>query len=662
MEGGKLREDLIGPGAERSESPSPRKGGYNVQKDRLSPSLENVAGSDSDSSESSDPDSDNSECKDAGGKRGSYDLITTGDGDANQDKDDGKSCLSRLGYEGDTQRSDNSDAPGNVGENKALSNDGLEEESSDQDEFFDAITDIGNAEKTGENTEVILPDPSVAAAETSESECEAPPPPTTPLPVLQTIRPDIFTKYSLSQGWIERVNKSLVENSKSGETSWESATAGADSSEDGDFLEHFVGASSGRRKGHALLDQLKKSASDNRHDHIPRLKSHEPTRRLHPTKQAASDNQCIPASEDVPDELVTSDQDKSDISPDSGNGPCLESDDTAPPTTTKIRRAAYVSGPKNLATSKPGGVGYRLPVALRSRTNSYRRAVSQGRNSKSKEVRAKYTIHSKKDIPPTLNSGVRTSVQGALIPAWSSLPVFSTTDDTDPNVWTQASDGRVSFEPDCLSSKGDSPPSRELRVRFSNQNLPSVQQTHDQSHLGDPHELDKPQNLKKTSSSKKRNRKRISQARDVEEDSAINHDQMDNTDSDLDMARGSQSACNRISKDPSATESSSVVPVSDSDIIKTERTRRSEYELLMDAENDVMRVNISEPHGLTRKPAVRRKKLAYQSKVSIFFILFFFPCFLGLRNVDRFNFRVRFEMKIKCNVLMHRTIMPEKVI
>ncbi|RUS85263.1 hypothetical protein EGW08_006964, partial [Elysia chlorotica] len=617
-----MDEDLEAPPAElggskieRSESPSPHKGDYNVQTGWLS-----SPPCGGETTESSDADSDNSECNDPTAKRGSYDFITRGpvDDDEAKDNDGGDTG----GYGHVTQEPDSS-----VHHGKGVDVECREEESSDQDEFFDAVADIDPTEDTGENSEIILPDPSVATDDDPCEPDEPPPPPTAPPPVLQSIRPDIFTKYSLSRGWLERVNKSLVENSKRGGVS--EGAIGESSTivlgEDGDgtvgFLERFSGTSSGHPKGHALLDQLKKSASDNRHDHIPRLKSHDTTKRLTPTNQAASYSTQITTTEKYLSGLTTSGQVKS-LNPRNGTG--LESDDTTPPTTTKLRRTAYVTSPKYSASPKPGGIGYRLPEAVRSRGDCYMRAVSQvegpcnerSRTGILKDDIGKYILHSKR--APELTSRVRINVQGAIIPTWSSLPVFSCIDDTDPTDWARFSGYGASCDPHHSSSNGHSLSSlhtdfnegvstRPVHVHAVSTDEPQTCLSNEH-YFKDSNESNKSHICDKTSSTKKKIKKRISkELRDSSKE-------LDNTASDLNTARDTESVPKQMPQDASATTDSSVSPVSDTDIARRDKTQRPEYELLVDAENDVMRVNFSEPHGLRRKPAVRRKRLAFQSK------------------------------------------------
>ncbi|GFR97368.1 hypothetical protein ElyMa_006322300 [Elysia marginata] len=635
MEQNERREDCTDTGNRRADSHSPRKGKYYVQKDQLSPSFGRDDASTSDASDTSDADSDLSDYEGLNGKRGSYDLVVApanSDDDVDGNNYDNASCLGDENGNSDNIRRCNTRGEKSNSDGKKTFGDKLENDDSDQDEFFDAVSEIEDTGKKSDNDGIILPDSSVVTSEeNSEQDVEPPPPPATALPVLQSLRPDILEKYSLSQGWIERVNRSLVESSMPKESLQTDTISEPDIGREGNIdRQNFSNCgdqnSSGKRKGYALLDQLKKSASDNRHDYNPRYKLHEFLKRLPKTIPTG------PISEPSTSEL-----ENSCLVTSSKDAPCSESDDTAPPTTTKLRRAAYVTDAKYRTSAKNGGVGYRLPVALRPRTASYMRAVSQngrpcsGQNesddSNDESAAVSFTkIKSSGSVLP-----VRTSVEGALIPTWSSLPVFSYTDDTDPTSVVlrsreHARDTPVYVKPAAsgtesayFSSDGDScsplatTPNDAAVTSSSRSGFDRHKLTVPQSHSQNPAEESSTSHGKIV---KKRSQKRSSKVMDQKEPSEPSRQNNDGNSSP--RLSDNASARSSVKLTNSKTTESNRVSSQDthSDKTKKKRRKRPDYELSVDTENNVMRVNIPEPHGLKRKPAVRRKPVAFQSKVS----------------------------------------------
>ena len=640
-------EELYGAITDSSSSPSPRKGEYIVCRDRLSPFI--IYGNDSDKSkdtEMSDVDSDNSDSQYLSGKCGSYDVVRASSDDDDDDDyvNDREDDDSGNGNEANSMQDDSINAHNKEPDEKGHDKGNMEDDGSDEDEFFDAVAGLEESEEPVESAEVVLPDPSVASDESYEPEGDPPPPPSTPLPVLQAI--DIFAKYSLSQGWIERVNKSLVESSMSKGSpeearSWEAET-GREAGR-GDFLKRFVGVSSAGRKGHALLDQLKKSASDNRHDHSPRPSS-APARRTTPgTPGSANDKQSSFS------EPASPDKENPSLPALSGASPGPETDDTAPPAISKLRRSTYVSAGASRynGAAKPGGVGYRLPTTPRARTDSYLKAVSQNRSPSSGEDRKSTGGDSREQIlslsktkSPGALSSVRSSARGVLLPTWSSLPVFSSSDDTDPTGLVTSGDPKVSSaslasdtsgnESAYFSALGDSLPSLPVypceapisspkdavtadnpHRHLSNRNLPLVLQTNYQSSLQDPDTVNVSRDLGSTKSGSRRNRKRDSQNVNVDEGFERSYHSDDNS-----SRPASRTQSWLTPSGHSTTDNSGAAQDTLSDTVQRKRKKRVDYELLPDAENDVMRVKYTEPHGLTRKPAVRRKGRAYHSKVS----------------------------------------------
>ncbi|GFN87623.1 hypothetical protein PoB_001412900 [Plakobranchus ocellatus] len=663
--------------SDSSSSPSPRKGEYDVQNrrlyvpiDALYPKLvhrkhKTVNHEDEESASDSDTSSSSNSSKGFFTETGSYDFVSANDDDGDGGSDDADSDVDgkEIGV-ADTDKIfqqqhiatdqicyEIGDDVEKIFENRQhdlieRSSSNQESDDDDDDEYFDASADVDDVHEDTETSGVLLPDLFVQHVENDDQEAEPPPTPKTPVPVLQNIRPDVFDKFSLNQGWIERVNKSLLENSlpkdrseEANETELTTVEGKAQPDLQGENKnKDLTGQSSGISRRSQCVDPLKKSSSDNRHDHSPRQKSYGKTDEFTISSSKLSEHWQTSSGKDNTNCSSSLTNDSQPVIADSATHA----------TTTKLRRSAYVSASKYKGSAKPGRVGFLLPAALRPRTTGYARALSQGGSSSLgreewRRVRENskdgtLCLEGKKTSDPSPT--VRTCVSGALIPSWSSLPAFSNSDDTDLTVSHSSAPSVSAVAPGISKNAERNGDSRRKSIdslsapqrSLSNRRLPLILQPQYQHSADSCDTKDDPND--EVNSWDVKNRLDKSQTRNTNSKSYSPTNK--GSAQDLYDAQSSEQAENSLRPTIDSAKVSSVSSntalaenilelnidngvLSDStvDNIQTNRRKRVDYELVVDAENDVMRVNYSEPHGLTRKPAVRRKRIAYQSKVSL---------------------------------------------